>query len=107
MNKYLPLAVLILAGPVSGVLAVERNKNVDPAEAEYYEISTFVTPDTTAMEVGSAELLPGGKVALGTRRGEVWVVDGDASKDVSSAKFTRFAAGQHEVLGLAYKDGRI
>jgi hypothetical protein len=107
MNKYLPLAVLILAGPVSGVLAAERNKNVDPAEAEYYEISTFLTPDTTAMEVGSAELLPGGKVALGTRRGEVWVVDGAASKEVSAAKFTRFAAGQHEVLGLAYKDGWI
>lgn len=76
----------------------------DSPEAEYYKITTFETPQTTAMEVGSIELLPGGKLALGTRRGEIWTV-ANAGGDPSKVQYKLFASGQHEVLGLAYKDG--
>ncbi len=75
-----------------------------PAESDYYSITPFVTPAETALEVSSVELLPGRKVALGTRRGEIWVVDGAYESDVSKATFKRFAEGQHEVMGLAWKD---
>ena len=57
------------------------------------------------MEVGSVELLPEKKLALGTRRGEIWTVENVQAMDVAKAKFTLFASGLHEVLGLAYKDG--
>ena len=57
------------------------------------------------MEVGSVELLPEKKLALGTRRGEIWTVENAQAMDVAKAKFTLFASGLHEVLGLAYKDG--
>jgi hypothetical protein len=57
------------------------------------------------MEVGSVELLPEKKLALGTRRGEIWVVENAQVADLAKAKFTLFASGLHEVLGLAYKDG--
>src|SRR6266704_774169 len=53
-------------------------------------------------------LIPGpvyGQVAVGTRRGEVWLIDNAYDTDPSRARFSRFAHGLHEVLGLAYRDG--
>ncbi len=77
----------------------------DPQESDYYAITTFSTPEQTAMEVSSIELLPGNKLALGTRRGEIWTVTGADTADSSGPKYQRFAEGQHEVMGLAWKDG--
>ncbi|MEQ1752384.1 MAG: hypothetical protein ABL974_23385, partial [Prosthecobacter sp.] len=45
----------------------------DPVESDYYKITTFETPKETALEVGSIDLLPDGKLVMGTRRGEIWV----------------------------------
>ncbi len=72
-------------------------------ESDFYRITTFTTPATTAMEVSSVELLPDQRVALGTRRGEVWVVSGADQSDPAKAGFKLFASGQHEVMGLAWK----
>jgi hypothetical protein len=47
----------------------------DPVESDFYTTTTFSTPSDTAMEVGSIELLPNNALALGTRRGEIWVVE--------------------------------
>jgi sugar lactone lactonase YvrE len=97
MNRLLPLLVLLPA----------LLSTADPVEADYYKITTFETPKETALEVGSIELLPGGRLALGTRRGEVWFVSGAASGDPSSVRYKLHASGLHEVLGLAWspKDG--
>ena len=76
-----------------------------PKEADYYRITTYDTPKDTAMEVGSIELLPEGRLALGTRRGEIWMVDHAREADPTKIKFQLFASGLHEVLGLAWKDG--
>ena len=73
-------------------------------ESDFYKITTFQTPADTAMEVGSVELLPGNKLALGTRRGEIWTVS-DVQGDPAEAKYQLFASGQHEVLGLALREG--
>ena len=78
----------------------------DPVESDYYPITSFETPKETAMEVSSIELLPGGQLALGTRRGEIWTVR-NAESDASAVKYQLFASGQHEVMGLAYKDGAL
>src|SRR5262249_24561799 len=52
------------------------------------------------------EALPDGRIAFGTRRGEIWIVDHAVADDPKQAKFSRFASGLHEVLGLAAgKDG--
>ncbi len=75
-----------------------------PQESDYYAITTFETPKETAMEVSSIELLPGGKLALGTRRGEIWIVTG---ADSATPQYQLFASGQHEVMGLAWKDGSL
>jgi glucose/arabinose dehydrogenase len=74
-------------------------------EADYYKILTFTTPPGEVLEAGAIEALPDGRVAVGTRRGEVWMIENAYDPDPSKAKFTRFAHGLHEVLGLAWKDG--
>jgi hypothetical protein len=76
----------------------------DPQESDYYTITTFETPKETALEVGAIELLPDGKLAVGTRRGEIWTVS-NAESDPANVKYQLFASGQHEILGLAFKDG--
>lgn len=80
---------------------------VDPQESDFYQITTFETPTETAMEVGSIELLPGNRLALGTRRGEIWIVNGADSEESSSVRYQLFASGLHEVLGLAWKDDAL
>jgi glucose/arabinose dehydrogenase len=74
-------------------------------EADYYKLLTFTPPAGEVLEAGALEVLPDGKVAVGTRRGEVWLIDNAYDEDPKKAKFTRFAHGLHEVLGLAQKGG--
>ena len=73
----------------------------DPQESDYYKITTFTTPQDTALEVSSIELLPDHKVLLGTRRGEIWTVS-NCEGDPAQVKYQLFASGQHEVMGLAW-----
>jgi hypothetical protein len=60
----------------------------EPAkESDYYRITTFPIPADAAIEVGSMELLPDGKVALGTRRGDIFLasdVTGRRARSVTS-----------------------
>ena len=44
----------------------------------------------------------GDRIAVASRRGEIWFVDDPAGEQPT---WTRFAHGLHEVLGLAWKDG--
>ena len=81
----------------------------DPVESDFYKITTFETPKETALEVGSIDLLPDGRLIMGTRRGEIWTVSGAGSSDPSAVSYKLFASGLHEVLGIAYnpKDKNI
>jgi hypothetical protein len=81
----------------------------DPVESDFYKITTFETPKQTALEVGSIDLLPDGRLIMGTRRGEIWTVSGAGSSDPSAVSYKLFAGGLHEVLGIAYnpKDKNI
>lgn len=76
-------------------------------EDEYYKLLRFETPPGEVLEAGAIEALPDGKVAIGTRRGEVWLIENAYAPDPKAARFSRFARGLHEVLGLAQKDGWI
>jgi hypothetical protein len=103
MKLSLRLFPAIIAG--FGLNLLNAATPPDPVEAEYYKIETFNLPDDCAAEVGSIELLPGNKVAFGTRRGEIWTVENAIGNDISKAHFTKYAEGLHEILGLAWKDG--
>ncbi len=78
-----------------------------PAEADYYPSFPMPVPEGVVLEVGALEELPDGSLAVGTRRGEIYTVTNPGAEDPAKIKFTRFASGMHEILGLAYnaKDG--
>jgi cytochrome c551/c552 len=49
--------------------------------------------------------MPDGRLAVSTRRGEIWIVENPYQKNSHQTYYRRFASGLHEILGLAYKDG--
>lgn len=75
------------------------------SEKDYYTIKTISIPEEVKLEVGGIAVLPDGRIAVATRRGEVWMIQNAYGNGV--AHFSRFASGMHEVLGLAYKDGAL
>ncbi len=105
IRLYLPLALLgsAMLLPVFG----QGKKPLPKAAAEddYYKLLTFTPPPGEVLEAGAIEVLSDGKIALGTRRGEIWMIDNAYDPDPKNVKFSRFAHGLHEVLGLAQKDG--
>lgn len=97
-------ALLALLSPAAA--QSKKKKGTNPAEDDYYKLLTYTPPFGEVLEAGAIEMLPDGKVAVGTRRGEIWLIDNAFAADPKEAKFTRFAHGLHEVLGLAWhKDG--
>ena len=99
-----PIAVSVLIASIVALPRLDAQPKA-AAEADYYKLLTFTPPPGEVLEAGGMELLPDGKIAVGTRRGEVWLIDNAYDDDPKNAKFTRFAHGLHEVLGLAQKDG--
>lgn len=71
-------------------------------ENEFYKIKKVPVPDNIILEVGGLTFDDNGRLAVCTRRGEIWIIENPAS---SRPSFKRFAHGLHEPLGLAYKEG--
>ena len=80
-------------------------ENLAEIENEYYRMISFEIPKEISLEAGAIELLPNGKLAVCTRRGEVWLVDKPFGDSPTDPTFTRFASGLHEALGIVYRDG--
>jgi glucose/arabinose dehydrogenase len=76
-----------------------------PAEEDYYQIVRFAIPERLVLEAGALEFLPDGRLAIATRRGEIYLLDKPLAENPEDASFTLFATGLHEVLGLAWRDG--
>src|SRR5262245_51123041 len=99
------VALVISLGLAVVASAQGKNASRTDAEDEYYKLLRFETPPGEVLEAGAIEAMPDGKVAVGTRRGEVWLIDNAYASDPKEARFSRFAHGMHEILGLAQKDG--
>ncbi len=74
-------------------------------EQDYYEIKTLPIPKDIYLEIGGLATMPDGRLAVSTRRGEIWIIENPYQKENHQVHYKRFASGLHEVLGLAYKDG--
>jgi azurin/glucose/arabinose dehydrogenase len=99
-------AVLLIA--LAGTSHAQRAENPTAArESEYYRMSTLPVPEGVVLEVGGLETMPDGRLAIATRRGDVWLVENPASANGGQPHYTRFAQGLHEALGLAYHDGAL
>ena len=76
-----------------------------PKEADYYRMIELPIPEHVNLEAGGLELLPDGKLAVSTRRGDIFLLDNPFADPPEDVTFQPFARGLHEVLGLTYKDG--
>ena len=80
--------------------------NTAEEEAKYYKIVEVPIPDKMALEAGSFDLMPQNRLAIGTRRGDIYIVTG-AFDENPRTEYKRFASGLDEILGLAYRDGQF
>jgi len=99
------IAVLLLILSVTAAFAQTSSKT--PEEEDYYRIITIPAPENILLEVGGVATLPDGRIAVATRRGDVWLIENASMEDRSLPKYTLFASGLHEALGLTYKDGAL
>ncbi|MEO8563507.1 MAG: plastocyanin/azurin family copper-binding protein [bacterium] len=100
----------VLLHAIAADVAAQRPGGPSPLavnESEYYRMSTVPIPEGIVLEVGGLETLPDGRLAVATRRGDVWLVENPGSVNGGRPTFTRFAQGMHEALGLAYRDGAL
>ena len=57
---------------ISFVLNVLSQNPRTPKEEDYYRILTLPVPEGILLEVGGVATLPDGRIAVCTRRGDVW-----------------------------------
>ena len=75
-----------------------------PKEADFYRLESFQLPEGEVLEAGACSMMADGRLAITTRRGEIWMIDKPFAENITDAKLSRFAAGLHEVLGVTSKD---
>ena len=105
--------LLLLVGLLAAVMTVSRVARADElgeywgtaeAESKYYRIVDIPFPDDLSIEAGSFDVLPDGRLAIGTRRGQILFVDG-AFDRYPQPTYHVFANGLDEIFGLGYRDG--
>lgn len=98
------LLSISLVGP--GVLCAEEvgeRWGTEEREREFYSLVNIPLPKDAVIEAGAFAVLPDRRVAVGTRHGEIFLLDGvDAPKPAPS--FHRFAQGLDEIFGLAWRN---
>lgn len=98
MKAYTKLASVLFV-LVSMVTFAQKKSAADIKESEFYKIIDVPIPKDLLLEVGGLAMTDDEKLAVSTRRGEIWMIDQPFSK---KAKYSLFANGLHEILGLAY-----
>ncbi len=90
---------------LSCIAAVADEKK--PVEDDYYPIFTMPIPEGVVLEAGDIELMSDGKLAVSSRRGDIYMFSNPLSNKPEEITAQRFASGLHEVLGLAERDGYL
>lgn len=105
MKRLIFITSLVAAGsvgaqePIAPQFTAPEHEIV-ARESAYYTITDFDVPEDIVLEVGGILAVPGKRLLVCTRRGEIWWVDG-AYDENPRPKFTKFADGLHETLGIA------
>lgn len=98
-KRHTKLALLLPA------LFALANSSVRADEADYYRIDTLPTEDLR-MEVGAMMLRKDGRMMVGTRTGEIYIIE-NGYGDPAEARFKLWARGIAQPLGLLEHDGWI
>ena len=101
MRLSYALATVVLFAASLTSLATAQDT---PTENDYYPMAAFEIPEGINLEAGGMEWF-NDRLAVSTRRGDIFLIENPLAEDVKTAKFSPFAIGLHEVLGLTQKDG--
>ena len=105
-------SLLIAGGPGQWAKAVATTTGKHGDESSSFAIDTLTIPYATAnpfgtpMRLAGVGALGGGRIAVSTLLGDVWVVSG-VDDDLQELKWQRVAAGLYQPLGLTVKAGKI
>jgi len=101
MKTFKSITLLLVS--FSFVLADDHSHKA-PVESDYYPITTIPLPEGEVIEVSGIDILPGNKVVIASRRGDIFVGE-EVWGDDPNPKWTLYARGLHETLGISWKDG--
>ena len=79
--------------------------NLAASEQVYYKMQNLPFPTDMVLEGGGLCMLPDGRIALSTRRGEIWIINNAYRESDNRPQYKLFASGMHELLGLVYHKG--
>lgn len=100
-SSLLTLLALAAAAPAQ---ELGEKWGTEAREREYYRVVDVPTPEGEVVEAGAFCTLPDGRLAVGTRRGDIFLMDGvDVLRP--EPEYHRFATGLDEIFGLDYRDG--
>ena len=74
--------------------------NTVEVESRYYGVTTLPVPEGCVLEVGGLAFRPDGSLLACTRRGEIWKIDNPSATSLDEVKFSLYASGLHEPLGM-------
>lgn len=86
---------------------VKKDSIIIPKVEDFYQIQTIPLPEDILLEVGGMAFLPNDKLAVCTRRGEVWIISNPYMKHGRYPQYSLFAQGLHEPLGISYYKGDL
>ena len=107
-NPIPRLMLFLLALIASPLIAEEVGERWGTADREraYYRIVELPIPKGQVIEAGAFAPLPDGRIAVGTRHGEIYFISG-ADDAIPQPDYHLFASGLDEIFGLAWKDDAL
>ena len=99
------LLILILTASLDAE-EVGGRWGTEKREREYYRVVSVPIPKGEVIEGGAFELMPDNRLAVGTRRGDIFFIKG-VDEDKPRPQFHKFAEGLDEIFGLAHRKGAL
>ena len=101
---YAGIFALLFSPAISRAQSLGEYWDTAEEESKYYRIVDIPLPEKMQLEAGSFELMPDNRLAIGTRRGNIWLASGMFDKN-PLPKFHKYASGLDEVFGMSFHDG--
>ena len=105
-RSILTFTALVLAPHVRADEDLGEMWGTAAEEAKYYPIVNIPIPSTVPLRPGGLESMPDGRLAVGTRRGDIYFIKG-AFENPPAPQYHLFASGQDEIFTLAWRDGAM
>lgn len=107
-KKFRPRLPELLTATFAFLLFLQLNQTCvgsskSDEESDYYPLATLPIPTNVVLEAGALQLMPDHRLAVSTRLGDIFFLDGVMEDVPTNVRYSHFASGLHEVLGLTTK----